>query len=86
MGRWFGVGLLAIGMITWFARDEAASTASGAIARALTLSYGVGVLLAVWGTLAGPFNALGWIAVAFNPVLSVAFGYLATLPISSASA
>jgi hypothetical protein len=86
MARWFGVGLLAIGMITWFARDEAASPAGRAIARALTLSYGVGVLLAVWGTLAGPFNALGWIAVAFNLVLSVAFGYLATSPISSASA
>ena len=66
--------------------DEAASPAGRAIARALTLSYGVGVLLAVWGTLAGPFNALGWIAVAFNLVLSVAFGYLATSPISSASA
>jgi hypothetical protein len=51
---WFGVGLLAIGMITWFARDEAASLAGRAIARALTLSYGAGVLLAVWGTLAGP--------------------------------
>src|SRR4030095_14229486 len=44
---WFGVGLLAIGMITWFARDEAASLAGRAIARALTLSYGAGVLLAV---------------------------------------
>ena len=50
-----------------------------------TLSYAVGVLLAVWGTLAGPFNALGWIAVAFNLVLSVAFG-ISRPPISSASA
>jgi hypothetical protein len=34
MAGWFGVGLLAIGMITWFARDEAASLAGRAIARA----------------------------------------------------
>jgi hypothetical protein len=47
MARWFGVGLLTIGMITWFARQEATSLAGRAIARALTLSYGVGVLLAV---------------------------------------
>jgi hypothetical protein len=79
MARWFGVGLLAIGLTTWFARDEAESTAGRAISRALVSSYGVGVVLAVWGTLFGPFNALGWIAVGFNLALGVAFGYLAFL-------
>jgi hypothetical protein len=29
--------------------------------------HGVGVVLAVWGSLFGPFNALGWIAVGLNP-------------------
>jgi hypothetical protein len=77
MARWFGVGLLAIGLTTWFARDEAESTAGRAISRALVSSYGVGVVLAVWGTLFGPFNALGWIAVGFNLGLGMAFGYLA---------
>jgi hypothetical protein len=77
MARWFGVGLLAIGLTTWFARNEAESTAGQAISRALVFAYGVGVVLAVWGTLFGPFNALGWIAVGFNLMLGVAFGYLA---------
>jgi hypothetical protein len=63
MARWFGVGLLATGLITWFARDATQSAAGRAIGRALALSYSVGIVLALWGTLAGPFNSLGWIAV-----------------------
>jgi len=76
MARWFGVGLLAIGLTTWLTRDFAASTAGRAVAGALVLSYSVGVILAVWGTLGGPFNALGWIAVGFNSLLGLAMGWL----------
>jgi hypothetical protein len=84
MARWFGVGLLAVGLTTWFARNEAESTAVRAISRALVSAYAVGVVLAVWGTLFGPFNALGWIAVGFNLMLGLAFGYLAfRRPVSS---
>ena len=77
MARWFAVGLIAVGLTTWFARTEAESTAGRGISRALVSAYGVGVVLAVWGTLFGPFNALGWIAVGFNLMLGVGFGYLA---------
>jgi hypothetical protein len=83
MARWFGVGLLAIGLTTWFARDEAESTAGRAISRAMVSAYGVGVVLAVWGTLVGPFNVLGWIAVGFNLALGLAFGYLAFARLAS---
>ena len=76
MARWFGVGLLAIGLTTWLARDAASSAGGLAIARALAVSYGVGVVLALWGTLAGPFNALGWIAVGLNLLLGAGFAYL----------
>ena len=75
MARWFGVGLLAIGLVTWLARDVAESAAGRSIVLALALTYGVGVVLAVWGTLAGPFNQLGWIAVGFNLLLGLGFGY-----------
>jgi hypothetical protein len=80
MARWFGVGLPGIGLITWFARGDAGSNAGRAISRALVFAYGVGVVLAGWGTLVGPFNALGWIAVGFNLMLCVASGYLAFRP------
>jgi hypothetical protein len=75
MARWFGVGLLAIGLTTWFARDAAESDGGHAIARALSVSYGIGVVLALWGTLFGPFNALGWIAVTLNLLLGSGFAW-----------
>lgn len=73
MARWFGVGLLANGLTTILARDEAQSAAGRAIGAALTVSYGAGVLLALWGTLTGEFNALGWVAVALNLLLGLGF-------------
>jgi hypothetical protein len=75
MARWFGVGLLGFGLTTWLARDAAESAGGQAIARALAVTYGIGVLLALWGTLSGPFNALGWIAVSLNLLLGSGFAY-----------
>ena len=34
------------------------------------------MVLALWGTLDGPFNALGWIAVGLNLLLGAGFAYL----------
>jgi hypothetical protein len=76
MGRWFGLGLLANGLITLLARDIADSDAGRAIALALLTTYGFGVVLALWGTLLGPFNLLGWIAVALNVLLGSAFAFV----------
>jgi hypothetical protein len=76
MARWFGLELLAIGLVTWLARNAADSAAGQAVARALAVTYGIGVVLALWGTLVGPFNALGWIAVALNLGLGAGFAYL----------
>jgi hypothetical protein len=73
MARWFGVGLLANGLTTLLASNAAESEAGRAIAAALVASYGIGVLLALWGTLTGQFNALGWIAVGLNLLLGLGF-------------
>jgi hypothetical protein len=75
MARWFGLELLAIGLTTWLARDAASSTGGRAIARALAVTYAIGVALALWGTLFGPFNALGWIAVGLNLLLGSGFAW-----------
>jgi hypothetical protein len=69
--RWFGVGLLAIGLTTWLARAGAQSIGGQAVARALTVTHGIGVALALWGRLFGPFNALGWIARGTEPAAGV---------------
>jgi hypothetical protein len=86
MGRWFGLGLLAIGLVTWLARDAGASDGGQAITRALTSTYAIGTVLALWGTLFGPFNALGWIAVALNLLLGSGFAYFQLVKPSTTSA
>lgn len=86
MARWFGVGLLSIGLTTWLAREAADSAGGQAIARALTVTYGVGIVLALWGTLFGPFNALGWIAVGLNLLLGLGFAYFQRIKPRAASA
>jgi hypothetical protein len=75
MARWFGLGLLATGLTTWLARDASDSAGGQAVARALSFSYGIGVILALWGTLFGPFNALGWVAVGLNLLLGSSFAW-----------
>jgi hypothetical protein len=75
MARWFGLGLLAMGLTTWLAREAAEDAGGQAIARALTVTYAIGVALALWGTLFGPFNVLGWIAVGLNLLLGSGFAY-----------
>jgi hypothetical protein len=45
MARWFGLELLGIGLVTWLARDAAESTGGQAIARALAVTYTIGVAL-----------------------------------------
>jgi hypothetical protein len=67
------LGLLANGLITWLARDWAGTDAGRAIGLALSITYDVGIALALLGTLYGPFNVLGWIAVGFNLVLGLGF-------------
>jgi hypothetical protein len=86
MARWFGLGLLGIGLVTWLARDVADSAGGQAITRALAVTYGIGVLLALWGTLFGPFNALGWIAVGLNLLLGSGFAYALLISTRTASA
>ena len=86
MARWFGVGLLSIGLTTWLARETADSASGQAIARALTVTYGVGIVLALWGTLFGPFNALGWIAVGLNLLLGLGFAYFQLIKSKAAPA
>jgi hypothetical protein len=86
MARWFGLGLLAIGLSTWLARDAADSAGGQAVARALAVTYGIGVVLALWGTLFGPFNALGWIAVGLNLLLGSGFAWSQLIRPGTASA
>jgi hypothetical protein len=52
----------------------------------LTVTYGIGVILALWGTLSGPFNALGWVAVGLNLLLGSSFAWFELIKPRTSSA
>lgn len=73
MARWFGLGLIATALTTWLNRDAADAATGRAIAQALGITYGIGVLLAMWGTVFGPFNVVGVVAIGLNLLLGAGF-------------
>lgn len=73
MARWFGLGLIATGLTTWLTRDAADAATGRAIAQALGITYGIGVVLAMLGTVFGPFNVLGVVAIGLNLLLGAGF-------------
>jgi hypothetical protein len=73
MARWFGLGLIATGLTTWFTKDAADAATGRGIAQALGITYGIGVVLAMWGTVFGPFNVLGVVAIGLNLLLGAGF-------------
>jgi hypothetical protein len=75
MARYFGVALLGIGLVTWFARYADESKARDAITLGLPISYIAGFVLSLQATLAGQMNALGWLPVAVYLLLMIGFGY-----------
>jgi len=75
MAQYFGSALIAIGLLTWFARDVADSEAQRAIILALLISDVIGVIVAVLGTVSGVMSAVGWSAVGIYLMLSLGFAY-----------
>ena len=75
MGQYFGSALIAVGLLTWFARNVADSEAQGAIILALLIANVIGIVISVLGTVSGPMNAVGWSAVAIYVLLALGFGY-----------
>jgi hypothetical protein len=75
MARYFGVGLLGIGLVTWLARNSDKSQAQDAISLGFLISYVVGLVVSLQATLAGQMNAVGWLPVVIYLVLIVGLGY-----------
>jgi len=75
MGQFYGAELIAIGLLTWLARNAGDSEARRAIILALLISDVIGVVIAVLGTVSGVMNALGWLGAAIYAVLVLGYGY-----------
>jgi hypothetical protein len=75
IGQFFGVCLIAIGMLTWFARSVSDAKAQRAIMQALFIGDVLGLIVALMGMLSGVLNTLGWLTVALYLILSLGYGY-----------
>ena len=75
MGQLFGVCLVGIAVLCWFAKDAPESEARTAILRALFVTDGLGFVVALAAQLGGVVNALGWSTVAIFLVLGLGWAY-----------
>jgi hypothetical protein len=73
--RYFGWGLLAVGLICAFAANAPPSEARQAIVKALFIADVVGIIVSLMGIFSGTFTALGWSAVVIYVFLAAGFGY-----------
>ena len=75
LARYFGLTLLGVGLINWFARDMDYASLRPIIIGNLVADF-VGIIVSVMGTLGGVMNALGWSSVLIYLLLTLAFAYL----------
>jgi hypothetical protein len=73
--RYFGWGLLAVGLICAFVANAPPSATKQAIVKALFIADIVGLIVSLMGILDGTFNALGWSAVVIYVFLAAGYGY-----------
>lgn len=75
MGQYFGVALIAIGLLAWLARDVTDSKAQHAIILAMLISNVIGVIVSVLGTISGVMSVVGWTAVGIYLLLALGYAY-----------
>jgi len=75
VGQFFGVTLIGIGLLVWFARNVTDPVARRAIILAQLVATVVGVIVALLGTLSGVMNVVGWLAVVIYLVLALGYAY-----------
>ena len=73
--RYFGWGLLAVGLICAFVANAPPSEAKQAIVKALFIADVVGLIVSLMGIFGGTFTAMGWSAVVIYVFLAAGFGY-----------
>ncbi len=72
----FGVELLHVGLICWFARNVSDGAAKRAIIIASLIGQVIGLVVSLMGTLSGVFNVVGWSAVGIYLLLGLGYAYL----------
>ena len=75
MGQLFGVCLVGIAVLCWYATDAPAAEARTAIFRALFVFNGVALVVSLVAQLRGVMNAVGWSAVAIYVLFTLGWAY-----------
>jgi hypothetical protein len=75
MGQFFGVELIAVGLLCWFVKGDSDTAVIPKIMLALLIADIAGLIVSLMGTLSGIFNALGWSAVLIYLGLVAGYAY-----------
>lgn len=74
-GQFFGVELIAVGLLCWLARNVSDTAAQQAITLSLLVADVIGLIVSLIGVFGGVFNAMGWSAVVIYLGLSLGYAY-----------
>jgi hypothetical protein len=75
LGQFFGVELLAIGLLTLFALGASELRSQRALTLAFFIADGIGFVVALGGMLSGVMSGFGWSTVVIYLLLALGFGY-----------
>lgn len=75
MTRFFGVSMLALGLLSWLVRNSLDASVRRAIILVFLVSHAAGVVVSLLGTLSAVMSPLGWQVVAIYLLLCLGFGY-----------
>jgi hypothetical protein len=75
LARFYGVALLAFGLITWLAKDTTDPVTQRAFITTHLISEPLGTIVSILGILNGTVNRLGWSAVAIYVLLGLGYAY-----------
>ncbi|MCJ7623902.1 MAG: hypothetical protein MUO76_10390 [Anaerolineaceae bacterium] len=74
-GQFYGLSLISIGLITWFARDVKDPNTQRAIVLSQLISTIIGVIVSALNTISGVMSAVGWSGFVIYLVLAFGYGY-----------
>lgn len=75
MTRFFGVSMLALGLLSWLVRNSRDSSVRQAVVPVFLVFDAAGIIVSLLGTLSKVMSPLGWQVVAIYLMLCLGFGY-----------
>jgi hypothetical protein len=75
MAQYAGLGSFVIGLIAWFSRNVKDAKAQDAIILAFLITYVIGVIVSVFGTMSGLMK-IGWAVVGIYLLFALAYAYI----------